>query len=49
MKEIQNAKERDGEDWAQLFQSEDPRFRFRGIKNPPESTLAIIEASWEGE
>ena len=49
MKEIQNAKERDADDWKQLFQNADPRFKFCGAKKPPLSTLAIMEVSWEGK
>ena len=47
MKEIQNAKERDAEDWRKLFESADPCFAFCGVKQPSHSTLAIIEAVWE--
>lgn len=49
MKQIQNAKERDAEDWAQLFEFADPRFRFEPIVEPQGSTLAIVYATWEGE
>lgn len=48
MKEIQNAKERDADDWKQLFENADPRLKFCGAKKPPLSTLAIMEAIWEG-
>ena len=49
MMEIQNARERDADDWARLFQEADPRFRLDEIKSPPASGLAIIVAFWEGE
>ncbi|KAF2113610.1 hypothetical protein BDV96DRAFT_601098 [Lophiotrema nucula] len=49
MKAIQNAKERDAEDWAHLFQAADPRFKLHEIIKPPEATLSIICASWAGE
>lgn len=42
-----NSKERDRDDWAQLFQDADPRFRFVGLKQPAFSELGIIEAAWE--
>ncbi|KAL9123433.1 MAG: hypothetical protein Q9187_000003 [Circinaria calcarea] len=48
MLELQNAKEREEGDWAQLFRDADPRFRFVGVKQPPFSKLGIIEAAWEG-
>ena len=49
MKAIQNAKERDAEDWASLFQAADPRFKLEEISKPPGATLSIIPASWTGE
>jgi hypothetical protein len=47
MKAIQNAKERDAEDWEHLFKIADPRFKFQGVKKPNGSTLSIIWASWD--
>ncbi|MCJ1379615.1 hypothetical protein MMC17_002717 [Xylographa soralifera] len=47
MMECYNAKERDVEEWAQLFLAADSRFMFRGVKVPMGSKLAIIEVSWE--
>ncbi len=49
MKELLNAKERTSEDWKQLFNDADPRFRLIQIKKPPASELSIIEFAWEGE
>ncbi|KAI9729773.1 MAG: hypothetical protein M1818_008387 [Claussenomyces sp. TS43310] len=49
MKEIQNAKERDFDDWTELFEKADSRFRFRNIIQPPGSILSMIDASWDGE
>lgn len=42
-------KERDAEDWQQLFDFADPRFKLQAIKKPTESRLSIIHAVWEGE
>lgn len=47
MKEIQNAKERDADDWKKLFEDADPRFKFKGIKTPVGSILSMISATWE--
>lgn len=49
MKEIQNAAERDAQDWAQLFDFADPRFVLQDIKTPPGSTLSLVCATWGGE
>lgn len=46
MLELHNAKERDRNDWAQLFQEVDPRFKFVGVKQPAFSRMGIIEAVW---
>ena len=47
MLEISNAKERDLSEWKSLFQNADQRFVFKGAKQPPGSSLAIIEVRWE--
>ncbi|TVY82896.1 O-methyltransferase aurJ [Lachnellula suecica] len=47
MKGIQNAKERDADDWEQLFEFADSRFKFQGITKPNGSTLSIVNASWD--
>ena len=43
-----NAKERGRDDWAELFEKADEKFRFLGVQTPPGSQLSFIEASWEG-
>ena len=48
MKEIQNAKERDAEDWTRLFKMADCRFLLREIREPEGSDLAIVVAEWVG-
>ena len=47
IKQLLNAKERSAEDWVQLFQEADPRFRLTQINKPELSELSIIEFSWE--
>ena len=49
MKGIQNAKERDADDWAELFAAVDPRFKLGEIVKPSGSALSIIEAQWSGD
>ncbi|CAG8948659.1 hypothetical protein HYFRA_00001779 [Hymenoscyphus fraxineus] len=49
MKQIQNAKERDADDWAQLLEYADSRLKLKSILEPRGSTLAIICVIWEGE
>ncbi|KAH6675785.1 putative O-methyltransferase [Halenospora varia] len=49
MKQMANGKERDVQDWIQLFKSADERFVFEGVKMPEGSKLAIIEFSWTGD
>ncbi|EPE28293.1 S-adenosyl-L-methionine-dependent methyltransferase [Glarea lozoyensis ATCC 20868] len=49
MKGIQNAKERDEEDFRQLFESVDSRFRFDEVIKPEGSALALICVTWMGE
>lgn len=46
MLEIGNAKERDLGEWKALFEKADSRFVFRGVEQPPGSSLSIIEATW---
>lgn len=48
MLEILNARERELDDWARLFEQADNRFKFLGGKQPVGSHLWIIEALWEG-
>ena len=49
MKEVQNGKERDEDDWARLFQKADCRFVLKEIRQPDGSDLAIIVADWVTE
>ena len=49
MLEFHNAKERDEDDWAHLLQRADRRFHIVDIKQPPGSTLSIIEVRWRSE
>ncbi|MCJ1382875.1 hypothetical protein MMC17_005988 [Xylographa soralifera] len=48
MKQLQNSKERDHDDWRLLFERADPRFKFLGVTSPPAFGLSIIEAVWNG-
>lgn len=48
MLELQNAREREMEDWAKLFEDADPRFNFLGGKKPEGASLWILEVVWEG-
>ncbi|KAF7911084.1 uncharacterized protein EAF01_002592 [Botrytis porri] len=43
-----NSRERDVDDWANLFQAADPRFGKPKAWIPEGSNLVIIEATWEG-
>lgn len=47
MLELHNAKERDMDDWNDLFKQADPRFRLENVKKPRGSRLAILEVVWE--
>ena len=49
MKQMTNAKERDFDDWMNLFGMADPRFRVQSPREPAGAKLAIIEAAWEGD
>lgn len=48
MKEIQNSRERELDDWVQLFKTADPRFQFEGAMQPDGSDLWILTAEWKG-
>ncbi|GKZ23561.1 hypothetical protein AbraIFM66951_007559 [Aspergillus brasiliensis] len=41
-----NSREREIDDWAQLFAEADSRFRFCGAWKPPHSAMWFIEAEW---
>lgn len=45
MKFLFNAKERDTDEWAKLFEEADPRFGPVKIKTPPYSMLLIIKTT----
>lgn len=44
-----NARTREQKDWATLFETADPRFKFLGTKKPEDSRMWIIEAEWEDD
>jgi len=44
-----NARERYVDEWRSLLHQADARFKFLGVKTPPGSNLALIEACWDGE
>lgn len=46
MKEIQNGKERDADDWAAVFHMADARFVLKEIRQPEGSDLALIVVEW---
>ena len=47
MLELHNGKERDADDWEQLFRDCDSRFKFLGTTRVPGSRFGIVEAKWE--
>lgn len=47
MLEIGNARERNLDEWISLLGQADPRFIFKGKRQPPGSRLAILETTWE--
>jgi hypothetical protein len=49
MKELQNAKERDEDDWIELFGRAHPNFKLNSVQTPLGSALSIIEVVWEGD
>ncbi|THC88441.1 hypothetical protein EYZ11_012113 [Aspergillus tanneri] len=49
MMSVFNARERDADEWRDLFHRADPRFRFVGIRQPQGSHLALIEVEWSGQ
>ena len=48
MKAFHNGRERDSEDWQQLFQATHSGLSFNGVKRISGYDLSIIEAVWEG-
>ncbi|KAI0381216.1 S-adenosyl-L-methionine-dependent methyltransferase [Hypomontagnella monticulosa] len=49
MTELQNAHERELQDWKELFELADPRFQFLWGKQPAGANLWLIVAEWNGE
>ena len=47
MLELHNGRERDLEDWKQLFDEADRRFELLSVHQSPRSRLAIIEFVWD--
>ena len=47
MKQNFNSKERDADEWAELLQNSDPRFKLKGIRCSPGSILSVLEIVWE--
>lgn len=45
---VRNSRERDREDWIQIFNEADPRFRFVDAWVPEGAALGIVEVVWEG-
>ena len=45
---FQNGKERTAADWTTLFKEADPRLKLTKVYQPPKSSLAIVEVTWEG-
>jgi hypothetical protein len=44
-----NSRERDGDDWKELVEKADPRFRLESAKQQaPDSPSGIIVVNWEG-
>ncbi|KAF7960847.1 hypothetical protein EAE96_000519 [Botrytis aclada] len=46
MKSCLNGRERDADEWAQLFEKANSRFKFQGIAAVPSSRFSVIEAIW---
>ncbi|TGO60272.1 hypothetical protein BOTNAR_0148g00100 [Botryotinia narcissicola] len=47
MKSCLNGRERDADEWDQLFEKADSRFKLQGIAAVPNSRFSVIEAIWE--
>ena len=48
MLSMHNSREREAEEWQDLFLEADPRFGVLKIWVPTGASLAIIEAVWQG-
>lgn len=49
MKQNFNSRERDADDWAELFGKADTRFKLKRITCSPGSILSVIEIIWVDE
>jgi hypothetical protein len=49
MLELLNARERDENDYAELFKTADPRFKFTGARTSKGCLMHIMEAIWDPE
>lgn len=49
MLQLLNARERDEKDYAELFQTADPRFKFTGARTTKGCRMHIMEAIWHPE
>lgn len=49
MTSIQNARERELNDWIALFRESDARFEFEEVTRPPGSNHSLIVAVWKGD
>lgn len=47
MLSLLNAKERDDDDWIDLFKQVDERFKYIGHFQPQGSRMSIMEAIWD--
>lgn len=45
---FQCAKERTADDWESLFEGMDPGFKLSRVSQPPKSSLAVVEFTFEG-
>lgn len=45
---MSNSQERDQDDWEELLQAADPRFKLDEVKRIPDAKLDMIIARWEG-
>ena len=48
IKGVLNGKERDADEWAELFQKAGPGFKLVGISRTTKSRLALIQVEWTG-
>ena len=44
---VQNAKERDLEEWTNLLAAADSRFRLHEVKHNNESIIALLDIVWQ--